>query len=162
MNSYNLGVKDTLDIVEKFLKSKNKSDPFVEDMLNSLLVNETHEERNNLLFMIKGNHEIQKILSYIVSNYLTNGAIAYEDKISDIVYKTNIEEKLESHFYRDMSMGKFKYFSIIIDVLTVEKIRDIVLNKTLYTNKILKVNRMIREIKSSIINKEFACCFRNK
>ena len=160
MCSYNQGVKDTLKAVERQLKETSILDPFVKSILDRMLIvsNEVHEDTKMLLYILRDNTEVQKILAWITSNYLTSGAIRNQEKLRDIAYRTNIEKKLRDEFYRDMASNEFKYFQIVIDVLHPEKIKEIALNKRPYIDKILNVNKMVEEIQSALVSREIGLC----
>ncbi|SDO86781.1 hypothetical protein [Clostridium gasigenes] len=155
--SYKAGIRYVFGLVEEHLK--NEDDEFIKGLLENLVDSSgKHEKMESVIFILKDQQESQKILSYIISNRMTAGAISTDRKVSNIIYKFNIEEKMRTIFYKDMNKGDFRYLSIIIDVLTDEKIKEISMNRKPYLEMIKKSLESSKEIQSSLLSRELGLC----
>jgi hypothetical protein len=144
-----------LDHLVEVSEKDNKADNSLE---GQIFINDVDKSISSIKFMLDDNVDSQRILAWVMANAMTSGAITVEPKIIKTVYKYKLEEKLREVFFYDMYKHQYKYLRIIIETLTPEKVKNIMLEQKEYSKKIAKALIKAEEIKSTLISREIGLC----
>ncbi|MBU5227805.1 hypothetical protein KQI36_14305 [Clostridium senegalense] len=145
-------------ILEQIEDALMNQDELAVDLLDKALVicesDVTENAKKQFQFILENNTDTQRILSYIISNYLVEGAMSCIEKNKvKIFYEYAIEKRLRQLFFKNMVLSNFKYMPITIYILGEEYLKHICLNRKKYELELRNTFISVKNIESSLYSR---------